>query len=71
MQPGNFTLRLSLVISNVGYFALYHDFNSDDILLCNKDAKLQFRSVTNLWIQNLHMKGCVGNHIRMLSDLSS
>lgn len=64
MQPGNFTLRLSLVISNVGYFALYHDSSPDNSLLCNKDAKLHFRSVTSLWIQNLHMKGCVGNHIK-------
>ena len=63
IQPGNFTLRLNLTISNVGYFAMYHNSNPGDTLLCNKDTKLQFRSVTNLWIQNLHMSGCAGNHI--------
>ena len=64
MQPGNFTLSHGLFISYVGYFALYHDSNPDNILLCNKNANLQFRSITNLWIQNLRMKGCVGNHIK-------
>ena len=64
MQPGNFTLRLSLVISNVGYFALYHDSSSYNSLLCKEDANLQFRSVTSLWIQNLQTKGCIRNLIK-------
>ena len=62
-HPGNFTLGLSLEVTDVQSFILRSNCSSDCVFTCNTTGKLLFHHVRAVHIDNMSFRYCFGNRI--------
>ena len=70
LQPGNFTLELTLKVSDVEAFSIQQNSSLNDGVVCNHSGKLLFTNVQAISISNLSFKGCFDNkavHVKHLT----
>lgn len=62
IYPGTYILSLNTTITSVRWFYIEGEIANTVIVECVPDAGISFVNSSNVWIQNLHIKGCGARH---------